>query len=44
MLVHDRLGGLVMGKGLNAQGGLAIDPTSGMIAVGDHVTGELHLL
>jgi hypothetical protein len=32
-LLHDRLGGLEMGAA--AYGGLAIDPASGRIAVGD---------
>ena len=43
-LLHDRLGGLVVGCA--AVSGLAIDPSSGRIAVGDadgHV-GKVHLL
>jgi hypothetical protein len=36
-LLHDRLGGLKMGAA--AFGGLAIDPASGRIAVGDMKVG-----
>ena len=41
-LLHDRLGGLVMDSA--AYGGLAIDPSSGRIAVGDMETGKVTLL
>jgi DNA-binding beta-propeller fold protein YncE len=41
-LLHDRLGGLVMDSA--AVGGLAIDPSSGRIAVGDREVGKVHLL
>jgi DNA-binding beta-propeller fold protein YncE len=41
-LLHDRLGGLEMGHA--AYGGLAIDPGSGRIAVGDMGVGKVHLL
>jgi DNA-binding beta-propeller fold protein YncE len=41
MLLHDRLGGLDMGAAL---GGLAINPASGRIAVGDREVGKVHLL
>jgi DNA-binding beta-propeller fold protein YncE len=41
-LLHDRLGGLEMGWA--AIGGLAIDPSSGRIAVGDRVAGKVNLL
>ena len=41
-LLHDRLGGLVIGKA--AVGGLAIDPVTGRIAVGDAGAGIVHLL
>jgi DNA-binding beta-propeller fold protein YncE len=41
-LLHDRLGGLEMGTA--AWGGLAIDPLSGRIAVGDNGEGQVHLL
>jgi DNA-binding beta-propeller fold protein YncE len=41
-LRHDRLGGLEMGGA--ALGGLAIDPASGRIAVGDREVGMVHLL
>jgi hypothetical protein len=41
-LLHDRLGGLKMG--LAAFGGLAIDPASGKLAVGDMGVGKVHLL
>ena len=40
-LLHDRLGGLEMGAAL---GGLAIDPSSGRIAVGDRRVGKVNLL
>jgi DNA-binding beta-propeller fold protein YncE len=41
-LLHDRLGGLEMDEA--AVGGLAIDPSSGRIAVGDDGEGKVHLL
>jgi hypothetical protein len=41
-LLHDRLGGLDVGGA--AAGGLAIDPASGRIAVGDREVGKVHLL
>ena len=41
-LLHDRLGGLVIGKA--AGGGLDIDPVTGRIAVGDAGAGIVHLL
>jgi hypothetical protein len=41
-LLHDRLGGLEMGEA--ALCGLAIDPASGRIAVGDREVGKVHLL
>jgi hypothetical protein len=41
-LLHDRLGGLEMGSA--AFGGLAIDPSSGRIAVGDRGVGKVNLL
>ena len=41
-LLHDRLGGLEMRNA--AIGGLAIDPSSGRIAVGDTGAGKVHLL
>jgi DNA-binding beta-propeller fold protein YncE len=41
-LLHDRLGGLEIGKA--ALGGLAIDPVTGRIAVGDKAAGIVHLL
>jgi hypothetical protein len=41
-LLHDRLGGLEMGEA--SEGGLAIDPASGRIAVGDSALGKVHLL
>jgi DNA-binding beta-propeller fold protein YncE len=42
-LLHDRLGGLEI-VGEAAGGGLAIDPASGRIAVGDMEVGKVHLL
>ena len=39
---HDRLGGLEMD--FAAFSGLAIDPSSGRIAVGDRGAGKVHLL
>jgi DNA-binding beta-propeller fold protein YncE len=41
-MLHDRLGGLEMAYA--AYGGLAIDPSSGRIAVGDSKTGTVNLL
>jgi DNA-binding beta-propeller fold protein YncE len=41
-LLHDRLGGLEMGGA--AVGGLAIDPASGRIAVGEGKVGKVHLI
>ena len=41
-LLHNRLGGLGMDKA--AVGGLAIDPSSGRIVVGDKEEGKVHLL
>jgi hypothetical protein len=41
-LLHDRLGGLERGEA--ACVGLAIDPSSGRIAVGDHRVGKVKLL
>jgi hypothetical protein len=41
-LLHDRLGGLEMGDA--APGGLAIDPFSGRIAMGDMQVGKVHLM
>ena len=41
-LLHDRLGGLEMGDA--ALSGLAIDPSSGRIAVGDKEVGKVNLL
>jgi hypothetical protein len=41
-LLHDCLAGLEIG--CPASGGLAIDPCSGMIAVGDASAGQVHLL
>ena len=41
-LLHDRLGGLVICDA--ALGGLAIDPVTGRIAVGDADAGIVHLL
>jgi DNA-binding beta-propeller fold protein YncE len=41
-LLHDRLGGLDVD--FAALGGLAIDPVSGRIAVGDRAVGKVHLL
>merc|ERR1711865_271917 len=41
-LLHDRLGGLEIGKA--AEGGVAIDPLTGRIAVGDMVSGRIYLL
>jgi sugar lactone lactonase YvrE len=41
-LLHDRLGGLEMNEA--AFGGLAIDPSSGRIAVGDMGAGKVNLL
>jgi DNA-binding beta-propeller fold protein YncE len=41
-LLHDRLGGLEMED--SSAGGLAIDPSSGWIAVGNQRLGKVHLL
>ena len=41
-LLHDKLGGLEMRS--SAFGGLAIDPCSGRIAVGDREVGKVNLL
>ena len=41
-LLHDRLGGVEMECA--ACGGLAIDPLSGLIAVGDRDVGKVHLM
>jgi hypothetical protein len=41
-LLHDRLGGLEMGDA--ALCGLAIDPASGRVAVGDMAVGTVHLI
>ena len=41
-LLHDRLGGLEMDGA--ASSGLAIDPSSGRIAVGDKRVGKVNLL
>jgi DNA-binding beta-propeller fold protein YncE len=41
-LLHDRLGGIEMG-GFHVVG-LAVDPDNNMIAVGDMMTGKVHLL
>ena len=42
-LLHARLGGLEMAH-TSAMGGVAIDPSSGRIAVGDKEAGIVHLL